>query len=138
MREIKFRAWNKNHSKMYSVYCIDWKHGLVFCKSIEGTTHTFGLNDVVLLQFTGLHDNTKWKELSEEERSEWTRSGHMPSEWKGREIYEGDIDGSDEPMYVTFEDGSFGLNDFKYFDPFINWNQLEIIGNVYENPELIG
>lgn len=41
-------------------------------------------------QFTGLRDSTKWEQLTEDERSEWTRKGNFPSEWNGKEIYEGD------------------------------------------------
>lgn len=59
----------------------------------------------------------------------------------GKEIYEGDIvnvtfrDGSgyDNPVEVVYENGSFSvgmgyLNDVK---------AIEIIGNIYENPELL-
>jgi len=42
-------------------------------------------------QSTGLKDATKWEDLTEEERVAWTRNGNLPSEWNGKEIYEGDI-----------------------------------------------
>lgn len=55
-------------------------------------------------------------------------------------IFEGDIDGSDEPMYVAFEDGSFGLK-FKgnrdYFDNCITWRKCLIIGNIHDDSELL-
>lgn len=79
--------------------------------------------------------------------------GHVPVHWdsvgqfigecdkNGKEIYEGDIDGSSGAnMYVTFEDGSFGLKfeeGHKYFDNNIHWDLCKIIGNVHDNPEML-
>lgn len=58
----------------------------------------------------------------------------------GKEIYEGDIDGSDEPMYVAYEKGVYGLK-FKdnpyYIDSFVYWEEIEVIGNIYEHPHLL-
>ena len=41
--------------------------------------------------FTGVYDSTTWEDLTEKERSDWTLAGNMPSDWKGKEIYEGDV-----------------------------------------------
>lgn len=57
MREIKFRAWNKYHKKMYQVYELDFDSDIAGCKSIDkGSTHTFGFIDLELMQLTGLKD----------------------------------------------------------------------------------
>lgn len=60
----------------------------------------------------------------------------------GKEIYEGDIDlTDDEPMIVAFKDGRFGLkfpDNHAYFDDCIAWEECEIGGNVHQNPELLG
>jgi len=77
-------------------------------------------DQVILLQFTGLKDKN------------------------GKEIYEGDLIG-DKDCYVEviFKDGSFcNKGDFK---PIIEWIwarkrkgiETEVIGNIYENPELL-
>ena len=46
--------------------------------------------DAVLYQFTGLYDKTGWYELTRQEKNEWLKEGNLPSEWKGKPIYEGD------------------------------------------------
>jgi hypothetical protein len=90
-RTIKFRGDRIDGS--------GWVFGdLIHCKGITLT----GLRDKVCIgdaevspetvgQFIGLHDATRWQDLTEPEREIWTRAGNTPDEWKGREIYEGDI-----------------------------------------------
>ena len=59
----------------------------------------------------------------------------------GRRIFEGDIvllNGNDEPYRVVFDEGCFQIcNDICYnMDSFYS-DEIEVIGNVYDNPELI-
>jgi uncharacterized phage protein (TIGR01671 family) len=127
MREIKFRGWDEEQKKM-----IGWE----FLSLGKGEL----LNLKGVMQFTGLLDK------------------------QGKEIYEGDIlkgyacyeDGYEETIgqvlckgdkYVLcakngnpfeyFNDGShetYGLECWRYGD---DDQEFEIIGNIYENPELI-
>lgn len=56
-------------------------------------------------------------------------------------IYEKDIDMLDrEPMIVVYENGHYGLkflDGSAYFDSSVDWEECEIGGNPYENPELL-
>ncbi|MEC1648541.1 YopX family protein [Bacillus halotolerans] len=56
-------------------------------------------------------------------------------------IYEKDIDMLDwEPMIVVYENGHYGLkflDGSAYFDSSVDWEECEISGNPYENPELL-
>lgn len=59
----------------------------------------------------------------------------------GKDIYEYDIDMIDnEPMIVVYIDGRFGLKypeNHTYFDDCIAWDECDIRGDVYQNPELL-
>ncbi len=96
--------------------------------------------------YTGKKDSAKWGKLTLHEQTVWLNSGKIKDEWSGKEIYGRDIvvpapNEWDEPPYtVEFNEGCFTLNRphtiVKTF-----WEigfQLLIIGNVTENPELLG
>lgn len=100
-------------------------------------------------QFTGLYDSTKWEELTKEEQEKFlnqinaeTGRENTKNDWKGREIYEGDI------LNVTYSDQigechhaeNYVLDDLRTTSV-IGWldyaNELEIVGNKFDNPELL-
>lgn len=111
-REIKFREWN-GYEMSYEPIC-----SLISSASIN---ERFTDNDI--MQFTGLKDKNN------------------------TEIYEGDIitsKGDDKPMEVRYNNkyASFCLYRIDwmfahYFGEAANPSECEIIGNIYENPELI-
>ncbi len=96
MNKNKFKAWDEDNKIMFfphvsqntNGFFVGFnEHGNIECSRYmgKGSWKVFPL-----VQFVGLHDSTKWDELTEDERSAWTRHS-MPSEWKGKEIFEGDI-----------------------------------------------
>lgn len=132
MREIKFRLWSKSKQEMIyplfgwfkKVYIGD--NG--FFQDIQlGTAMELNGIKLELLQYTGLKDKN------------------------GMEIYEGDIlqTDLDRPyVIVEFRNGAFMYqchdNGKEYYDFMLTTseqkqqdNYLEIIGNIYENPELL-
>lgn len=95
-REIKFRGIAFDTGEFVYGYYVkrtdphDKSHKIY--DPNNGTWHKVKAETVG--QYIGLHDNTKWEVLTEEERAEWLQiSGKVPSEWKGREIYQGDVVG---------------------------------------------
>jgi uncharacterized phage protein (TIGR01671 family) len=131
MREIKFRAWDKDNFKMLT-YEDDGNDVGFFIDSLNKTISVIGLEDerrtdisVELMQYTGLKDKND------------------------KEIYEGDIIAlpNDKPFkdficIVQFNDGCFDIvNKERGFRDYLKcWvcnNVAEVIGNIYENPELL-
>ena len=134
MREIKFRVWDKKGRRMCLVAKINFAYLRVTCyekdKALIG--YEFYFKDIILMQYTGLKDKG------------------------GKEIYEGDIvelrniDDDPENFTVVWEEiGYFTLK--PHIDPegyiptlgYFTDNDLndsyytvEVIGNIYENPDL--
>lgn len=118
MREIKFRGWDGEVKRMWS-----WRElcNTHFCASL----YSHGDGSWEVMQYTGLHDKN------------------------GKEIYEGDIVSTFEPdegslfEEVVFENGTFKLrcmsDNTKINYPLgsLRSKYIEVIGNIYENPELI-
>ena len=136
----KFKAFLKDTKKIVDVEIIFFE--LCIVKLTNNEFYQF--EDIILMQSTGLHDSTKFEDLSEEEQEEWLESGKTADEWKGQEVFEGDI--------LTSQDGTDGLisrfivkRDEFYtgFTPMnregygFNRTMCEVIGNVHQQPELL-
>lgn len=121
----KFRAWSKTEKIMSDVKKLDFWNGEIDARSFEETE----IEEVVLMQSTGLKDKN------------------------GKEIFEGDIvrngtDVADIKRHPTLgfytvvngKEGFFGdgmsIDDFEE-DAEEFSEIIEIVGNIYENPELL-
>ena len=141
MREIKFRAWDKDYEKMLLVTSIHFYNDetIVECFDEKDTDLSLTENTyrIILMQYTGLTD------------------------MNGKEIYEGDIVFIKRYLYEDTKDGDLYLAKWEKFGfsfrrkikikdgqkqiakPSALINSLaiechsEIIGNIYENPELL-
>jgi uncharacterized phage protein (TIGR01671 family) len=139
MKEIKFRAWIKPEREMTDVLDISFNDKYIITETefnVDFETGDsdiqFKLDEIELMQYTGLRDIN------------------------GIEIFEGDIVSAVEEEKFGGEssvtdviqnmDGQWqvrtlGKDDVKYSHglpiAWGGWEKLEVIGNIYENPELL-
>lgn len=131
MREIKFRAWLKKEKIMVLIEPIEIIHFLKKYRFDDGLIDDgcyFLKEEYFLMQFTGLKD-LHGKEIYEGDILK------IPSGYFGDSFYKESLG-----IIEYLEDGFYPRNpydkDGTTWQDF-NWGRTEIIGNIYENPELI-
>jgi uncharacterized phage protein (TIGR01671 family) len=112
MREIKFRAWDKKEKKMYFFDFRSLVGGDDGSVSIDENMFGKDIDDknLIFQQFTGLKDK------------------------KGKEIFEGDtVEGNGKTMNIKY---NFGYSVINYANYIFPDGEIEVIGNIYENPSI--
>lgn len=127
MREIKFRAWDKGapyqcevNGKLVTIAahpCMVYRFNPISHGEINVLDLSFinewGQGRYALMQYTGLKDKN------------------------GKEIYEGDIVECDQGRFVVAWDNDYSLYRFGSWAAADHPWPIEVLGNIYQNPELI-
>ena len=127
-RDIKFRAWDEVSEKM-----LNWNEFLD--TNMKNTFIAPESTGLILMQYTGLHDKNE-KEIYEGDivlYQDW----EMAYEGGGNDsfINKGIVEYcEDNCCYNVTERQTVDITDVLYKDN----EDLEVIGNIYENPELLG
>lgn len=115
MREIKFRAWDRVRKIIVNVVMLSFEQDVLGFDDSDAIEYG-NTRDFELMQYTGLKD------------------------MNGVEIYEGDIVRFDTNVQileseVTYYHGMFTIK--KYGEKIPLFTALKVIGNKFENPELL-
>lgn len=132
MREIKFRAWKHTYTQIgtagYGEMIYDIKSGNSIWNNEDIEINQILKSNPILLQYTGLKDKN------------------------GKEIYEGDVINVFDSDTEFLGHGKIIFNDFSWSIEWIEksgnftmlfseWYEeektIEVIGNIYQNPQLI-
>ena len=142
-REIKFRIWDVENKEMLKVQELDFEptfYGGRIAIRPDQYNDYFDTEDMILMQYTGLHDKNE-KEIYEGDIIEFSY-----------DIFTGNFDTKVGIGTIEFLDGAFYIIPFeiegKRVDDIeneewfllytVNMDTLEVIGNIYDNPELLG
>ena len=118
MTMLKFRAWDKVNNEMFEVAEMDF----IFDTVSDKKYYSVSFDEIELMQSTGLVDM------------------HY------NEIFEGDVVKVLNSLYTVFYDGERGSFRLKphdkrwhtdYMSNFSGGGNFEVVGNIYENPELV-
>ena len=119
-REIKFRAFIKSLKWIVPVEMIDFSSRTVEVDLSDGNgdTSEYGFDEIELMQFTGLKDEN------------------------GREIWESDTVLAGGIHYEVYQHPSGdwqagGLSIWEQSGEYSEENEWEVVGNVFDNPELM-
>lgn len=120
----KYRAWDKELQTMLDVSLIDFKKGVLVGEHWEfGETNFMSFDEIVIMQSTGLFDKNG-KEVFVGDIIKYARGCHH--EVYIEKEYAGTFIGGMPAVYLK------GLN-----VGYAWTGSEEIIGNIYENPELL-
>lgn len=150
-RKIKFRVWDKYKKQMYPISSIDYdifsqeiriiavghKNGMCTSYNKNHNSEKCDITALELMQYTGLHDKNG-KELYEGDIVKITEkekiSKHKVISMKP---IIADIEWSEE--YLTYTLITTSVKDaFESLTDYLDEYDIEVIGNIYDNPELLG
>lgn len=130
MRYIKFRAWDKQYKKIVNVTMLNF--GSDELDHDDNFGEPKSIEHFELMQYTGLKDKNG-KEIYEGDIAKitWAEGTYRDSAYGGALNYT-------ELGVMQFENGqfSFFVKDSLLDEEYKNLT-VEIVGNIYENPELL-
>ena len=129
----KYRAWDKEESIIRTVSALSFEHEKVFCKFAEFEPFDLGeelpFERIVLMQSTGLKDKNDI-EIFEGDIVHYQSPTMAKNDWYQKIARRG-------PALVMMSFDERGIDSAEFFNLMSRDKRLEVIGNIYENPELL-
>ena len=152
MREIKFRAWDRKRKKMWypnndevDFYAIGMSGALYALDENGKYDYTEEFEKMIFMQFTGLKDSNG-KEIYDGDIVSWLPDYVL----KNSKALIGKVVWGCEGFYLEqITDEKWQIDDYPSYpaefycvydesiERLFMWEELEVIGNIYENPELL-
>ena len=130
-REIKFRAFDVDQGIMFNPLHISFSRDNPECYRVTDCKSDGGewLIGCCLMQFTGLKDKNG-REIYEGDIIEYSSR----DDCGGLDIWRGSVEFTDCAFQVKLVDGCNFNGSYEFL---CDWSECEVIGNIYENPELL-
>ena len=129
----KYRVWDKELQTMLDVSLIDFKKGVLVGEHWEfGETNFMNFDEIVLMQSTGLKDKNG-KEIFEGDVVKRYRSPFFKAKWE----YQIETVLKEKASLLLGREFGKNFGTIPFDSPFAESVLLEVIGNIYENPELL-
>ena len=157
IREIEFRGYSIKYKRWVYGYLYTWYsdasdkivYNIIyddFHLVRDGVSYGwngFEVDPESIGQFIGFYDNTRWAELTEEEKKYYQNGDISKDNWKGKKIYEGDIGDivefrfhdHDDVGVVKWNKNGFYIVGNKDKNILVHPQDvkfIKVIGNVYE------
>lgn len=142
MRVPKYRAWDKRTKEMYDVIEMGWRDGFAirigYLENHSWGSRPRSIQEVDLLEFTGLRDKNG-KEIYEGDVVHY-RYAPGPGMWNAD--FQAVISWDSTGFYMSPLPGQSGIRAWLVsvpgaFGDGTHNGLFEVIGNIYENPELV-
>ena len=141
-REIKFRAWDKKRKTMWEVDCLNWYDEYMWVNESPMSGYRLPVDSTPIMQYTGLVDRHGVEiyegDIVKDLTTKTYLGGKKITSRIGQVKYGDYYAASEDPYYSAditgfhIDGDVFSSNLKDYFD-----KELEVIGNIYETPEVM-